>query len=147
MGTVTVCGIICDLEGVYNYYERPVDFEYTYNLTGDTIKPTSAVSVSIVNTSYTITSATSIEIKLELLVSAAIYGHREITLITDIVLDDKCGVKGTENSGIVVYFPEIGESVWEIAKRYNSQVSEIKELNLLTENEITVPKGLMIPVK
>ena len=63
------------------------------------------------------------------------------------IMGEKNSAKDTENSGIVVYFPEIGESVWEIAKRYNSQVCEIKELNLLAENEITVQKGLIIPVK
>lgn len=147
LGTVSVCGIICDLEGTYNYYERPVDFEYKYNLTCDAAKPSCNFSISIVNTSYTITSATSIEVKLELLVSAVIYGHREMNLITDIIIEDKILARETEDSGVVVYFPEIKESIWDIAKRYNSQVCEIKELNLLTEDEVTAAKGLIIPVK
>lgn len=147
LGTVTVCGIIRDMEGNYNYYERPVDFEYKYNLTASLKNPSATPAVSIVNTAYTITSANSIEVKLELIVSAAIYEHKETTLITDITLEDKPSGSCSDNSGVVIYFPEANESLWEIAKRYNSVVSEIKELNLLTEDEITTTKGILIPVK
>lgn len=146
LGTVTVCGIICDLDGAYNYYERPVDFEYKYNLALSVVKPSCSFSISVVNTSYTITQATSIEVKLELQVSATVYGHKEMNLITEIIVEDKIS-KGEENSGVVIYFPEPNESVWEIAKRYNSVVSEIKELNLLIEDEITTQKGIIIPVR
>ncbi len=147
LGTVTVSGIIRDIEGTYNYYERPVDFEYKYTLTSNLSNPSANLSVSIANTAYTITSATSVEVKLELVVSAAIYEHKDITLITDICLEEKTGDNSSEQSGVVIYFPEAKESLWEIAKKYNSGVAEIKELNLLTEDEITTIKGILIPVK
>lgn len=146
-GTVTVCGIICDTEGTYNYYERPVDFEYKYNLTCNAENPSCDFSISVVNTSYTITSATCIEIKLELCVSAVVYGHRDINLITDIMIDEGSSNHTENDSGVVVYFPETNESIWEIAKRYNSVVGEIKELNLITEDTVNATKGLIIPIK
>ena len=76
-----------------------------------------------------------------------VYGHRDINLITDIIIDEGSSNHTENDSGVVVYFPETNESIWEIAKRYNSVVGEIKELNLITEDTVNASKGLIIPIK
>ncbi len=151
-GQFKICGSILinllayDCDGVPTCYERPVDFEYTRPV-GETDEKLSAdFCVTVMNSSYTITGANTLSVAVEPMVEATIYENKKIKLITDAILSDN---KRTDISGssIILYFADAGESIWDIAKRYNSSLSEIKELNGVTEDILPEPKKFLIPTK
>lgn len=57
---------------------------------------------------------------------------------TDITLPDN-------NNDSTIYTVQQGDSLWKIASTYNTTVNEIKELNNLTSNILTVGEQLKIP--
>lgn len=54
-------------------------------------------------------------------------------------LDDK-------NEGLITYIVRFGDTVEEIAKRYNSDIQQIKDLNNLDDSELQIGQVLVIPV-
>lgn len=49
------------------------------------------------------------------------------------------------NSGVLRYIVEQGDTLYSLAKRYNTTVGAIKELNNLTSNNLAIGQELMIP--
>lgn len=49
------------------------------------------------------------------------------------------------NSGVVRYIVEKGDTLYSLAKRYNTSVEAIKELNNLNSNDLALGQEIMIP--
>ena len=47
---------------------------------------------------------------------------------------------------LTIYYASEGEEIWDIAKRYNTAVSEIMENNALTEPTVASRRTLLIPI-
>lgn len=50
-----------------------------------------------------------------------------------------------EANGNVIYIVQSGDSLWSIAKQYNTTANEIKEYNNLTSNLLSIGQQLLIP--
>ena len=79
-GSVTVCLIAENSDGVINYFERPIDFEYRFDgevLPQDVrIEPT----LNALNSSYSVIGDNSLEVKIELSVTAAIFEIKTLNI-------------------------------------------------------------------
>jgi len=53
--------------------------------------------------------------------------------------------QNTSNTDIVTYTVKSGDSLWNIAGRYNTTVDEIKSLNNLTNNNLSIGQVLTLP--
>lgn len=146
-GTMLVNILAYDCEGVPNCYERPVDFEYIYKPEAALNRPEAVCDITVAHSSYTITGANTVSVAVEPQISATIYDNMEYQLLTDIAEDENATDTKDRRSSIVLYFADAGESVWDIARRYNSSVSEIKALNSVTEDMLTEAKKFIIPTK
>ncbi|WP_299128294.1 glucosaminidase domain-containing protein [uncultured Winogradskyella sp.] len=49
------------------------------------------------------------------------------------------------NSGVLRYVVEQGDTLYALAKRYNTSVKAIKELNNMTSNDLSIGQEIMIP--
>lgn len=146
-GTMLVNILAYDCEGVPNCYERPVDFEYTYRPEAALSSPEAVCDITVAHCSYTITGANTVSVAVEPQVCATLYDNTKYELLCDICEDEAASGENERRSSIVLYFADAGESVWDIARRYNSSVSEIKTLNSVTEDMLTEPKKFIIPTK
>ncbi len=145
-GTIVINLLAYDCEGNPNCYERPVDFEYTRPV-GETDQNLSAdFRMTVMNCSYTITGANTLSVAVEPMVEASIYEDRKLRLITDAALSENSRATSGKSS-IILYFADAGESIWDIAKRYNSSIAEIKELNGITDDILSEAKKFLIPTK
>ena len=54
--------------------------------------------------------------------------------------------QNTLNTGIVTYTVKSGDSLWNIASRYNTTVNELKSLNNLTSDNLSIGQVLSLPV-
>ena len=103
--------------------------------------------ISVKHCSYTITGANTISVAIEPQVSIKLYDTLQYEFITDAIEDENCCSDKKFESSIVLYFADKGEKVWDIARRYNSSVEEIKALNNISEDILTESRKFIIPTK
>ena len=146
-GTILVNLLSYDCDGNPECYERPIDFEYSYMPEMDYKDPKVVYNITVANCSYTITGANTVVVAAEPQVSVSIYDNLKYDVIVDVVKDESNCIVESKGSSIVLYFAETGEKVWDIARKYNSSVEEIKVLNAVKEDVLGEPKKFIIPTK
>ena len=85
----------------------------------------------------------SIDVRAEINVSASVFGKVFIDGVTDITESENQIVRNS--NAITVYFPEESESLWSIARRYNTTVKAIAEENGLEGDSTENLKVIFIP--
>ena len=145
--TTTVCLLVYDCDGIPACYERPVEIEYAYKPEYRPENPEAECNITITHCTYTITGANTVEIAVEPQIELSVYDRIKQTFITELKEDPTLADKAPRNSSIVLYFADEGETLWDIARRYNSSIEEIKTLNSVTEDTLTAPHKFIIPTK
>ncbi len=84
-----------------------------------------------------------IDVRAEINVSASVFGKFYIDGVTDITESENQPVRNS--NAITVYFPEKSESLWSIARRYNTTVNAIAEENGLEGDTTENLKVIFIP--
>ena len=84
-----------------------------------------------------------IDVRAEINVSTSVFGKVYIDAVTDITESENQPVRNT--NAITVYFPEERESLWSIARRYNTTVNAIAEENGLEGDTTENLKVVFIP--
>ncbi len=100
----------------------------------------------ILSTNYTILSSSEIELRIEFKVSGIIYTKEEINGISEILIDEQSDKKKKDNYAIRMYLGEVGENVWDIAKRYNTSMNAILEYNSIEAEMLTTRSMIFIPI-
>ncbi len=93
--------------------------------------------------SYNLNAAGEIELRIVLVNNIAAYASRGMNVITSVEETEK---GEEETPTIVLYFIQKGDTLWDIAKRYQTKTSYIEELNgggeeLTPGKQILIPKG------
>ena len=79
-------------------------------------------------------------------INAAVLEKTGMEILTDMtVSNDKLKPK-TRNCSLTIYFVSSDESVWDIARIYNSSVDEIIKINNLTDEYVTNGSMLLVPI-
>lgn len=85
-----------------------------------------------------------IEIKAEINISAELYEVNEDRIISSIAVDESKARQNTA-AALTIYYSEQGESVWNIARRYNTTVEAVMNENGLDSETIGSRRMLLIP--
>lgn len=151
-GNMIICGtlmagmILCNENDNAIYYEKPIDFEYKYPVNCESGMPHSEPQLEIISCNYTITSPNNIELHIELGVNAAVYEKQEMSLISDMSLDETALLERKDKSAMRVYFCGGNECIWDIARLHNASVEEIMHINNLDSENLPAGKMILIPV-
>lgn len=145
-GTVIAGMIVCNESGNAIYCEKPVDFEYKYPVDCKLGSPHSEPQVEILSCGYTITSADSIEIRMDLSINAAVYEKCDMSLISDMTVDENETLTKNSKGAMTIYFTSNHECVWDIARIYNASVEEIMRINELESEQLTAGRMILVPV-
>jgi LysM repeat protein len=84
-----------------------------------------------------------ISVRAELSVVGTVFEERVIDTVTDITESDVPNTR--KRYAVTVYFPEKEESLWSIARRYNTTVNAIADENGLDGDTTADLKILFIP--
>jgi len=141
-GTIIAGMVLCDENEAVIYTEKPIDFEYRYPVSCSLGTPHCSPQIEIISKGFTLTSANRIELSIELKINASVYEKKELSLISDISLNETRPIENKNEFAMTIYFADDNEAVWDIARKYNASVDEIMNINSL-ENEI-LPQGKMI---
>ena len=63
-------------------------------------------------------------------------------IVTDIKVEEKSGEK---RPAIVLYYVQNGDTMWEIAKKYQSKISAIEEINKISSDSLAPGTMILIP--
>ena len=146
-GCVIVQLLTYDVDNIPNYFERPIDFEYRFEISENYYSLYCKTVADILNSSFTIINANQLEISVELNIIGCIYDKIKSSVITNIEMLEGKKENNDSNCGIIIYFAESGEKIWDIAKRYNSRKEEIMCINNYTEDILRENKCLIVPIK
>lgn len=103
-------------------------------------------NITLEHASYTLKSDRDAEIRVALKADTKFISSADKEIITDISIDEDAPLKKSNQSGITIYFADDSESLWDIAKRYNTTAEEIAKVNNLSENEVLEKRQqLLIP--
>ena len=103
--------------------EMPVEHLMNYNMTNIT-------SSNIANIDANQNEVGKFDVKINLNISGEEIKSENIELLTDVAESEEVPEK---NSSLTIYYAKPGDTYWKIAKRFNTTLENLKELNNLND--------------
>ena len=144
-GTANAGIIAADSGGAPQFFEKPLDFEYTFKLPAGCESPTAVPNVSLKEINYTLSGESSMEMRAQMAVTAAVYDCRKLSLLSGVTVDESKPQSNADRAAMTVYFAEPGECLWDISKRYSADAEKVMSLNKITEDRITKRQMILLP--
>lgn len=118
-------------------------FEFSVSATEISSKSTIQTSVNVSKKDIVITSADTVDMKIELAFKVNCSNETDIKIIDNITEDES---RSVEKYSIVIYYTKPGDTLWNIAKRFGSTVEEIVKINNIEDSDKIMPcEQLFIP--
>ncbi len=102
--------------------------------------------VYVSNCTYSLISGNKVEISTELMMEHTVLREKSLEYITNISVDEDAVYDTASLPGIIIYFVKEGDTLWNIAKKYHTTVSEIVKVNDLdTKTILKSRQKILIP--
>jgi hypothetical protein len=106
-----------------------------------------SVETSIDHTGYGMLSEREVELRFLLNFTAKVVDNNKADIITDIEFTETDRAELDKMAAIAVYIVQPGDSLWDIAKRYNAGFEELSELNEISDPDAIYPGQKLVVVK
>ncbi len=137
--------ILCTLEGIYEFYEKAIDFEYKCDLKNSYSVYSIEAIADIIKCNYIITSDSGLDIICELAVKAEICEKEVLTLIGNIETLKNEDIVHECSVNLCYYSSTV--KIWNIAKEHKCSLSDIYDINGIDRGVKEAEGMLLIPVK
>lgn len=101
--------------------------------------------IQVVSVDCSVAGPDRIDLRVECSLNAAVFGVTSESIIEDMQIDDTKEKEHGKMKTLTLYFADQGESVWDIAKRYNTSVNAIMNENKLENDKLETRSILLIP--
>jgi hypothetical protein len=128
--------------GEAGYTEKQLEYEYSRPAGVEECVCFKSVHANASN--CLISSANTVDVRVELIIDAAVFEIGRHQFITDISVDES-RPKACPAAALTVYYPDCDESVWEIAKRYNTTVEAVTRENSVQGDRVRKGDMLILP--
>ena len=143
-GSLTVNILFDDSENKPGFVQKQIDYEYRRPMTGAVPNIRCTPDITVTGCTASVNSDKHIDVRAELLIDAVVFSSSDRRVLTGIEPDgtkSKCG----RCAAVTVYFSGSGESVWDIARKYNTTTEAVMQENNLAGEEIPESRMLIIP--
>ena len=123
------------------YTEKEAVFKFPATFAADADLTVDAYASDV---SYSIVSDNRIDIRASLTVRGVSYSKIKLDIVSEAAADERRPKQPDDEYAIKLYYAKEGESVWEIAKSYNTSARAIAEENELDE-VLSEDRMIMIP--
>ncbi|MBP0979576.1 MAG: DUF3794 domain-containing protein [Oscillospiraceae bacterium] len=129
------------------YIEKFIDFQTSIPIKDLDINFKYDLDIKTKDISYNL-NFDNLDIKIEFLLTGCVYQNILKNILKNIEIDEEAKPKiKSEDDSLIVYYASPGESVWDLAKKYNTSISAILDENENLENNIITEKRiLLIPI-
>lgn len=103
--------------------------------------------VKVLSVACSLVGSDRVELRVECEVNALVVGNSRENAVVDMSLDDSAPKAAAPSRTLTLYYADKGESVWDIAKRYNTSMEAIKKENSLDSAALEDRSMLLIPKK
>lgn len=125
---------------------KDIPFTQRCETSGDAKGAAVSASVRTEHAGYSFKSGTEAEVRVALHLDANVVRENSVEVITDIQINEDALIDKKSQPGIIIYFAEASDTLWDIAKRYNTTISEIASINKIGEDEMLHSRQqLLIP--
>jgi hypothetical protein len=145
-GTIHNTVIATNSEGLPFTIESSQPFDLTFQCDDVTENSIVEVDITPAGTQYTLNTGSSISIKNDLRAVASVTNTVEYDVLTDMQIDDTIPFERDRENALTLYYGSQGESLWDIAKHYNSSVESIIEENEELDNITCLPANSMVMI-
>lgn len=145
-GRVNVCMLVINSEQKPEYLERMLDYSFSKEYPESTEGLVCTPNVDVVTSNYRLSGMDGIELRVELKLSAAVYASVKLFAIAQMQPNEAKPKNKDSLSALTIYYAEPGETLWEIARRYNTSVQAVSNENDLSEDRVEKRTMLLIPV-
>ena len=144
-------GIICvnvfyltkDENALLNSFDTILPFKQTIEMRGALPDMETDMNIKLGYLNFNLLSHNEIELKILLDINASIEEEEKLKVITNINFDDMDKEILENSPSMIVYIAQKNDTLWQIAKRYNVEIDDLKQVNDL-ENEINPGQKLLI---
>lgn len=144
---VNICILATNSDGTVSFYEKKVDMVYKkhtdFECAGNLKCDSCFEPVSV---SFTLLSDCNVEYRIEYRVNLSLREENCLAMLTEISCDTKTPKQKRQDCSLIIYYAESGERVWDIAKAYNSDIMQMREINSLSSEVIDNNKRILIPL-
>ncbi len=142
-GSLALSLLIKDTSGSFSGISKMLDFKYERKA-GFEEQPISCVpEITVTAVDCAEKGNNSIDVRAEMRIVGSVFGKVTVDAVTDITESETIFVRN--NNAITVYFPDCEESLWAIARRYNTTVDAIAAENDLEGDTTADLKMIFIP--
>ena len=134
-----------ETEGSSRVGTKSMTLPFTFNMDCMGAIPTSKIETNIEITlqDFTIMPDESIDIKIDLEFLVNLSNSQNMQVIEEVNVDE---TTQNERYSLIIYFVKPGDTLWKIAKKFRSTISNIATINgIEDENKINVGQQLFIP--
>lgn len=144
-GDIAVCISLEDENDACKYYEKVVTYNEKIPVRDCDESCNFDLCVTPISCSYTISSGNAVDFRTELNVNGFVTKPFNMNAVTRMKIDEQKEKNYDDMPSLVVYYGSQGESIWDIALRYNTSADKICEANNITEDVLSGNTMLLIP--
>lgn len=145
-GMLTYSMAASDAEGNITMPDKDEAFEETIDLGEDVTGCGISSEIAVRETAYNISPEGVLTAKADISAKISVTSCAAVNALTDITVDDSVRKQRDGDYAIKLYFGVENEDVWDIAKRYSTDVAAIIEENELTGQRLENGGMLLIPI-
>lgn len=136
-----------DQSGAVSMPDRDEAFEETIHIGDDISDCTVSAVVSDISVSYNISDQGILMAKADIPVKISAEGSGGFKALTGLTVDDSTKKQRDGDYAVKLYFCTEDEDIWNIAKRFSTEVDAILEENELDDHHLDIGRMLLIPIK
>ena len=120
-----------------------IPFSFNQDFPGVCNQSSIETKIELQNQEFIVSTDENIDAKIDIMFTTYLIKNTNINVIDDISEEES---KNKDTSSLVIYFVKNGDTLWKIAKKFSSTVSEIERVNgIQNENELQYGKQIFIP--
>jgi hypothetical protein len=122
--------------------KREIPFSVMIDSPGSARGMDCAIKAEVEHASYSLNMANEVELRIILRVNAKVIRERRLELVSEM----SEAVEKRGESGIIIYFVQNDDSLWDISKRYGVSIDSVMKFNGISADEnIACGRRLIIP--
>ncbi len=133
-----------DEKAPYSSIKGSIPFSYVLDVPDVNNGCTFKIQAGLEQLAVAMLDGGELDVKAVIVCRAIVFEHKTENIVTDIVVSDLDMNKLSSLPGIVIYIAKEGDSLWDVGKRYYVPISQIKETNDMTTEEIRPGDKLLI---